>query len=79
MVESGSVQMIKENTRSELIQGGRVSSSCIDHCYTNTPDKISEPKLQTVGTSDHLGIVIQKVSKLERREPNTIKKRCYKT
>ena len=33
LVESASNQLIKEYTRSEVVQGGEVSRSCIDHLY----------------------------------------------
>ena len=39
MLESTVSQLVTENTRSEIIKGGGVSKSCIDHCYTNATDK----------------------------------------
>ena len=55
-----------------------MSASCIDHCYTNSPQKVSEPELLAVGTSDHLGLVVRKFSKNVKSKPNTVKKRSYK-
>ena len=66
------------NTRSEVIRGNVVSKSCIDHCYTNVPEKVSKPEVVSVGTSDHLGVVITKYAKVEKSKPQTVKKRSYK-
>ena len=78
MLESTVSQLVTENTRSEIIKGGGVSKSCIDHCYTNAPDKVSKPEVVSVGTSDHLGIVVKKYTKIQMRKPSTIMKRSYK-
>ena len=60
--------------------GGRVedSSSCIDHCYTNVPEKIVSTKVIPVGNSDHMGIVVKKLTKFQASRPQVIKKRSYK-
>ena len=78
LVESACVQLVKENTRSEIVQGGNVAESCIDHCYTNVPDKVSNPEVVAVGNSDHLGVVVRKFAKVEKSKPNTVLKRSYK-
>ena len=78
LMESSCSQLVKENTRSEVIQGNIVSKTCIDHCYTNTPEKVSKPEVISVGTSDHLGIVVTKYAKVEKSKPQTVKKRSYK-
>ena len=78
MMESSFFQLVNENTRSEVIQGNMVSKTCIDHCYTNAPEKISKPEVLSVGTSDHLGVVVTKYSKVEKSKPQTVKKRSYK-
>ena len=78
MLESSCCQLVKENTRSEVVQGGSVSASCIDHCYTNSPEKVSKPEVVAVGNSDHLGVVITKYSRATKTKPNTVKKRSYK-
>ena len=78
MMESACSQLVTENTRSEIVQGNMVSKTCIDHCYTNAPEKISKPEVISVGTSDHLGVVVTKYSKLEKSKPQTVKKRSYK-
>ena len=60
--------------------GGRVedSSSCLDHCYTNVPEKIISTKVVPVGNSDHMGIVVRKLTKFQASRPQVIKKRSYK-
>ena len=78
MAETSMVQVIKVPTRSEVVQGGVVSQSCIDHCYTNSTDKLSKPEVLAVGSSDHLGVTVTKYTKHERSKPNTVKKRSYK-
>ena len=78
LVESACSQLVRKYTRSEIIQGGAVSQSCIDHCYTNAPDKVSKPEVVDVGTSDHMGVVITKYTKVARSKPNTVMKRSYK-
>ena len=60
MLETSCMQLVKGFTRSEVGQGGVVSRSCIDHCYTNNPDKVAAPELIAVGNSDHLGVVARK-------------------
>ena len=56
LLETSSTQLVKEYTRSEIGPGGMVSRSCIDHCYTKVPEKVSTPEVISVGTSDHLGL-----------------------
>ena len=79
LLESACSQLVKEYTRSEFIQGGVVARSCIDHCYTNVPEKVSEPEVIAIGNSDHLGIVVRKFTRVERSKPNTVMKRSYKS
>ncbi len=66
--------MIKEPTRVEATAGGGISATCIDHCYTNIPEKIKSVQVMSAGNSDHLGIVIKKFTKF----PVSVKKRNYK-
>ena len=54
------------------------STSCIDHCYTNAPEKIKSVHVQAVGNSDHLGIVFKKFSKFPVSKPQSVRKRNYK-
>ena len=78
LLDATSSQQVKGYTRSEMTQGGVLSQSCIDHCYTNVPEKLSAPEVVAVGDSDHLGIVITKYSRAEPIKPKTVIKRSYK-
>ena len=78
LIDTASTQVIKQYTRSEIIQGGEVSRSCIDHCYTNVAEKLSKPEVIAVGESDHLGIVVTKYARVPVLKPRTITKRSYK-
>ena len=78
LLDTSCTQLIKSFTRSEIVQGGALSRSCIDHCYTNVPEKMSNPEVVAVGDSDHLGIVITKFSRAEPIKPRTVTKRSYK-
>ena len=78
LLESGSSQLVKEFTRSEIVQGGELSRSCIDHCYSNVPEKVSKPEVIAVGDSDHLGVAITKYTRAEALKPRTVTKRSYK-
>ena len=71
--ETLSFQMVTQKTRHDL-----ASSSCLDHCYSNVPEKIVSTKAMAVGNSDHLGIVVRKLSKFPASRPQTIRKRSYK-
>ena len=51
MVDRPSFQIINENTR---IGKNKDASSCIDHCYTDVPEKIVKAKVVGVGSSEHL-------------------------
>ena len=55
-----------------------LSRSCIDHCYSNVPEKLSAPEVIAVGDSDHLGIVVTKYTRAEPIKPKTVIKRSYK-
>ena len=62
LLDSASSQVVKDFTRSEIVQGGQLSRSCIDHCYTNVPEKLSVPEVVAVDDSDHLSVVVTKFS-----------------
>ena len=49
LMDSASSQLVKGYTRSEIVQGGVLSRSCMDHCYSNVPDKLSVPEVIAVG------------------------------
>ena len=78
LIDSSCTQVVKEYTRSEFIQGGKISRSCIDHCYSNVPEKVSTPEVIAVGDSDHLGVVITKYTRAPALKPRTVIKRSYK-
>ena len=77
LIETNNTQLIKEYTRSEFCQGNLIRS-CIDHCYTNVPEKVSKPEVLAIGDSDHLGIAVTKYTRAPVIKPKTIKKRSYK-
>ena len=71
LLDSTSCQLVKTFTRSEIVQGGELSRSCIDHCYSNTPEKLSIPEVLAVGESDHMGVTDTKYSRTEPIKPKT--------
>ena len=72
-----SQQLVKEMTRSELVDGV-VQNSSIDLCYSNVSEKISGPFIEAVGESDHLGVRILKYSKNPVSKPQVVRRRVYK-
>ena len=75
LADTFSFQIIKEETR---IGNSKDASSCLDHCYTDVPEKIIAAKVVGVGNSDHLGLVIKKLAKFPVSRPQTVSRRCYK-
>ena len=69
-------QTVSDYTRSEIGRGGNVVKSCIDHCYSNSPEKITTD-VAHVGDSDHDAVVVKKVSRLPKSRPKVIKKCSY--
>ena len=78
LLETGSCQLVKGFTRSEIAAGGDVSRSLIDHCYSNAPGKVSTPEVIAVGTSDHLGVSVTKYTRAPIKKPKVILKRSYR-
>ena len=78
LLDTSCSQLVRGFTRSEMVQGGALSRSCIDHCYSNVPEKLSSPEVVAVGDSDHLGIIVKKFSRAEPLKPKTVTKRSYK-
>ena len=78
LLDESCSQLVKKYTRSEIVQGGVLSRSCIDHCYSNVPEKLSTPEVIAVGSSDHLGVVVTKYTRAEPLKPRTVTKRSYK-
>ena len=52
--------------------------SCLDHIYTNTPDKLSKAEIKTRGSSDHKLILATRFSKSMKENIRYCKKRSYK-
>ena len=77
LLENSSTQIVKEHTRSETY-GDRVSRSCIDHIYSNSPQKCSKPLLISGGDSDHLAVFVTKYCREMKSKPHTCLKRSYK-
>ena len=71
LLEESFFQLIKQYTRSEFVRGNVVSSSCIDHIYSNTPAKCDTPIVEAAGDSDHLAVLITKFSKELKMKPQT--------
>ena len=78
LLDESCSQLVKNYTRSEIVQGGALSRSSIDHCYTNVPEKLSTPEVTAVGNSDHLGIAVTKYTRAELLNPRTVTKRSCK-
>ena len=76
-LETSSYQQVKQYTRSEVCRNG-VSRSCIDHCTTNVPEKLSKPLIESAGDSDHLAVIVTKFTKAPVTKPQTVRKRTYK-
>ena len=77
LLEISSFQQINQFTRSEMSRNG-ISRSCLDHCYTDVPEKLSQVSVESIGDSDHLGIIVTKLSKYVVPKPQTLRKRIYK-
>ena len=77
LLEESGVQLVKEYTRSQYVDGV-LRRSIIDHCYSQTPEKIIGPFIDAVGNSDHLGVRVIKLCKTKIDRPQVLKKRSYK-
>ena len=79
LIDTECSQIVEGITRTEVGPGGTLLQSCIDHCYTNVPEKVSKPEIITVGNSDHFGIVVKKFTRAAQIKPKIIQKRSYKS
>lgn len=70
-------QLVNCPTRSQLV-GSEVKTSIIDHVYTNCSHKFTNPKVIPFGDSDHLGVLVAKITTLETSRPQTLRLRDYK-
>ena len=70
-------QLMTQYTR---VQGvaGELQRGCLDHVTTNIPEKCKIPEVFHTGSSDHLPVMVTKLSREPRTQPRTIKKRNYK-
>ena len=77
LLEEDCSQIIQDYTRIRKV-GDQVQRSSLDHVTVNCPGKIIEKKIVAVGSSDHMGIILKKLSREIRSNPRSIKKRIYK-
>ena len=70
-------QLVKKYTRVQNV-AGELQRSCLDHVTTNIPEKCTVPEVFHTGSSDHLPVMVTKLSREPRTQPRTIKKRNYK-
>ena len=77
LLQTSSFQVVKEYTRSEICSNG-LTRSCIDHCYTDAPEKLSKVLVEPAGDSDHLAVIVTKFTKAPVTKPQTVRKRSYK-
>ena len=57
-------QLVKKYTRVQNV-AGELQRSCLDHVTTNIPEKCTVPEVFHTGSSDHLPVMVTKLS----REP----------
>ena len=72
LIENDCNQMVTDYTRTEVGRGGVVLNSCIDHAYSNSPEKI-QTSVCHVGDSDHTGIIVEKSRKRGYKTPVLVK------
>lgn len=73
----GLLQVIDKPTRT-CLKNGTMTSTCIDHIFTNTPQLCSKVLSVPIGCSDHNLIVIVRNTKIAKPGPKVIIKRSYK-
>ena len=78
MVEENCCQIVDQFTRVRQV-GDTVQRSCLDHVIVNCVDKISNLQVHGDGSSDHLGITLNKFSREIRTSVRTARRRVYKT
>ena len=74
IIPLGVSQQVSVATHSSPGQQG----SCLDHLYTNRPDKLSDVAVHFNGGSDHKLLYVVRYAKAIRRNVRYIKKRCFK-
>ena len=77
LLEEDCHQIIDEYTRIRDVNGV-LQRSCLDHVTVNCVNKIININVLGVGQSDHLGVMVTKMSREMRTSPRTTRKRVYK-
>ena len=72
LMESSCYQIINKDTRIGSGVDREVCSAIPYHCYTYVPEKIAETKVVCVGSSDHMGFIVKKLSKIPASRPQTL-------
>ena len=70
-------QLVDKYTRIQSVSGS-LQYSCLDHVTTNVPEKCNIPEVFSSLSSDHLPVMVTKLSHEVRTQPKTIRKRLYK-
>ena len=78
MLELSCEQIVRGATRMEVV-AGTVHTSTIDHCYTDSKEKVIGPWVEAVGDRDHLGVRILKFNKNEVSKPQIIRRKFTRT
>ena len=71
-------QLVNLPTRVACNINGNVSSTCIDHIYTNVRDLCSKAYSIPVGLSDHNIVVTVRKTKVPKAGPKMLFQRSYK-
>ena len=72
------VQVINQPTRVFPNKTGTVSSTCIDHIYTNAAELCSKAISVTIGFSDHNLVGISRKAKVPKAGPKILHKTSYR-
>ena len=74
----GTLTQIVNMVTTFQVTEGTVKSSIIDHVYTNCQDKLRDVELVAVGDSDHLGLVVTKLTNIPKEHQQTFRARKHK-
>ena len=74
IIPHGIAQLVTVPTRSWPGQKDR----CLDHVYTNKPEKLSDIAVHRIGGSDHKVVCFTRYAKSMVRNVRYIRKRCFK-
>ena len=70
-------QLVNTTTRTQQVLEV-INNSIIDHLYTNCGPRLTAPEIIPVGESDHLGVVVTKITKQVTTRTSTLRLRDYK-